>query len=298
MAIWDKFKQAKQRLFDGIDSLDDVARERDVSADARERQLQGDGPTEIRGGVDKLERIEAERGGDLRGIPMQDVSFPQEEVTEITELGLPVPEELADDETTVGGFLVEAEALGGEDFDSEELELPLSGQRFPNALNIADVLVETSLRMQHYPDVEAPAEHLHVLAHAEHELLLRSAYVGYALNQLINEVVFDDELWASAVMYSALMVDGEVREALDGFREGAGDPCARNLCWAAEPFLDEVVGAAVASGAYDAIGLVSAVRELKHWLARWRGTAVDLGVEPDPPLEATGLHRLPGFRWS
>ena len=118
------------------------------------------------------------------------------------------------------------------------------------------------------------------------------------MHQLINEVVFDDELWAGAVMYSALMVDGEVREALDGFREGAGDPAARNLCWAAEPFLDDVVGAAAASGAYDATGLVSAVRELKHWLARWRGTAVDLGVEPDPPLEATGLHRLPGFRWS
>ena len=122
MAIWDKFKQAKQRIFDGIDSLDDVARERDVSADAREQQLQGDVSTEVSGGVEKLERMEAERGGDLRGIPMQDVSFPQEEVTEITELGLPVPEEVADDEATVGEFLVETPELGDEDLESEELE--------------------------------------------------------------------------------------------------------------------------------------------------------------------------------
>ena len=297
MAIWDKFKQAKAKLFDGIDSLDNVARDRDVSADAREQQLQGDGPTEVSGGVDALEAIEAQRGGTLQRLPLEDVSFPQEEVTEITEVHLPVLEDEEDDET-LGAFLVDDRELGDEDIESEELEIPFSGQRFPNALNIADVLVETSLRMQHYPDLDAPAEHLHVLAHAEHELLMSSAYVGYALNQLVTQVIEEDVLWASAVLYSGMLVDGEVRDALAQLAKTPSEPAARNLCWAAEPFLDDVVGAAQAGDAWDAVGLAGSVRDLQHWLVRWRGTAVDLGVEPDPPLEATGLHRLPGFRWS
>ena len=299
MAIWDKFKDAKKRLFDGIDALDDRARDADVSAEARRHTIDAPGPRELTGGLEELELLDAAATSEpSKG----DVSFSQEEVTEITELPLDVFEE-ADDEVTVGEFLVDDELMSQaeaelDDPDSEEQPMPTApGQRYPNSLNIADVLVEASLRMQHYPELSAPPEHLHVLAHSEHELLLSSAFVGYALKQLVDEVIDHDGVWCSAVLFSGMLVDGEVREALNELRRANHEAAARNLCWAAEPFLEEVVGAAEAGEAHDGVGLGQAVRDLQHWLIRWRGTAVDMGLDPDPPLLATGLHRLPGFRW-
>ena len=230
------------------------------------------------------------------------VSFPQEEVTVITELPLDALEE-TEDEVTIGAFLEDVEPTGdivvpAIDLDGDEQALPPARtQRYPNSLNIADVLVEASLRMQHYPELSSPPEQLHVLAHSEHELLLSSAFVGYALRQLVDEVMDRDEMWCSAVLFSGMLVDAEVREALGDMEKSNSEAAARNLCWATEPFLEELVGAAQAGDAHDGVGLGDAVRELQHWLIRWRGTAMDMGLDPDPPLLATGLHRLPGFRW-
>ena len=319
MAIWDKFRDAKRRLFDSIDALDDRAREGDVSADARRQQLENPGPRELTGGVEALEAREALLAQEIAERLSGDLSSPEEEPTEVDEEGLsdedleatdavcatPVAEEVLGGvsflqdvtELTEGAFLLEADTGGLDEPDSDEDDAD-RGQRFPNALNIADGLVEATLRMQHYPGVEAPSSQLHVLAHAEHELLLCAAFVGYALKQVVTEVIQDDELWCSAVLFSGMLVDGPVREALLLFEEDNSEGAARRLCWACEPFLEDVVGASLASDAHDGVGLSQAVRDLQHWLIRWRDTSVDLGLDLDLPLECTGLHRLPGFRWS
>ena len=107
MAIWDKFKDAKKRLFDGIDALDDRARDADVSAEARRHTIDAPGPRELTGGLEELELLDAAATSEpSKG----DVSFTQEEVTEITELPLDLFEE-ADDEVTVGEFLVDDELM-------------------------------------------------------------------------------------------------------------------------------------------------------------------------------------------
>ncbi len=317
MAIWDKFRDAKRRLFDSIDALDDRAREGDISADARRQQLENPGPKELTGGVEELEAREALLSKAIAERLARGVGSPDEEETEIDEEPagsveaedpLRPSEGLAelsegvsflqeDTEIHDGGFLLAdvADDLDEPDSDEEEED---DGQRFSNALNIADGLVEATLRMQHYPGVDAPTAQLHLLAHAEHELLLSAAFVGYALRQVVTEVIENDERWCSAVLFSGMLVDPTVRDSLENFDQDSSEGAARRLCWASEPFLEDVVGASLASEAHDGVGLVQAVRNLQHWLIRWRDTSIDLELDLELPLECTGLHRLPGFRWS
>lgn len=77
MAFFDQLRQSFKRLLSGIDAMEDQARAEDPQRSAREMQQRGDGPVEVKGGVEEL--LELELDQPLDDLDLEEISIDQED---------------------------------------------------------------------------------------------------------------------------------------------------------------------------------------------------------------------------
>lgn len=186
--------------------------------------------------------------------------------------------------------------------DPEFMDESIPSRLFPNSMGFSDEEIETLLRVEHFPHLEAlDISVLYALACMEGRLLISSEVAGKAWAHLLEELVEQEEIWEETLYFTGAHHEPTLLEAVIALGNNPAPEDYRALGYSLLPFAEELVGASVGAadpkGLRDALVEMVATVQMRENLASTEGSEALADVAGRLPMKGRGVFAFRGFAW-